>query len=99
MPPLPNAYDVAILLTGDKDFIPAMMRTRQKGKRVGLVSMKSGCNKALSEIPTDSNNNKEHNHNIRDYEVVWIEDHLEELIKPLSSKVGESGDLRGSPCV
>ncbi|CAB9498636.1 expressed unknown protein [Seminavis robusta] len=79
---VPNAYDVALLLTGDKDFIPAMIRTRQKGRKVGLVSMRSGCNKALSEIPTDSNNHNEHNHNIRDYDVVWIEDYLDELIKP-----------------
>lgn len=93
---VPNAYDVAILLTGDKDFIPAMQRTRQKGKRVGLVSMRSGCNRALSEAPTDSNNNKEHNHNIRDYEVVWIDDHLDELIKPLSITYEESSTRPGS---
>ena len=48
---VPNAYDVAILLTGDKDFIPAMRRTRQKGRKVALVSMsrRYGCNKALYE--------------------------------------------------
>jgi uncharacterized LabA/DUF88 family protein len=30
---VPNAYDVAVLLTGDKDFLPAMTRTRQKGRK------------------------------------------------------------------
>jgi NYN domain/SAP domain len=80
---VPNAYDVALLLTGDKDFMPAMIRTRQKGRKVGLVSMRAGCNRALCESPTDSNNHIEHgNPNIRDYDVVWIEDYLDELIKP-----------------
>ena len=35
---VPNAYDVAILLSGDKDFIPALVRTRQKGRKVGIKS-------------------------------------------------------------
>ena len=39
---VPDAYDVALLLTGDKDFLPALIRCRQKGKRVGLVSMRTG---------------------------------------------------------
>ena len=30
---VPDAYDVAVICTGDKDFMPAMERTRQKGKR------------------------------------------------------------------
>jgi hypothetical protein len=67
---VPSAYDVALLLTGDKDFMPAMVRTRQKGRKVGLVSMRSGCNKALYQTP-----------NVKDYDVVWIEDYLDELIK------------------
>ena len=80
---VPNAYDVALLLTGDKDFMPAMIRTRQKGRRVALVSMRRGCNKALCETPTDDNNNYDHGkQNIRDYDVVWIEDYLDDLIKP-----------------
>jgi hypothetical protein len=69
---VPNAYDVALLLTGDKDFMPAMVRTRQKGRRVGLVSMRNACNKALTETP-----------NIKDFNVVWIEDYLDDLMKPI----------------
>jgi len=70
---VPNAYDVAILLSGDKDFMPAMVRTRQKGRQVGIVSMKRGCNKALYESP-----------HVKDYDVIWIEDYLDKLIVPLS---------------
>jgi uncharacterized LabA/DUF88 family protein len=68
---VPNSYDTAVLLSGDKDFMPAMVRTRQKGRRVGLASMRRGCNRALRETS-----------NIKDYDVIFLEDHLDELIKP-----------------
>jgi uncharacterized LabA/DUF88 family protein len=35
---VPGAYDVAVLVSGDKDFIPALARIRHKGKRVALCS-------------------------------------------------------------
>eukprot|EP00978_Attheya_sp_CCMP212_P041368 scaffold236297_cov57-Attheya_sp.AAC.1 len=72
---VPNAYDVAILLSGDKDFIPAMVRTRQKGRRVGVVSMRTGCNKALYESP-----------HATDYDIVWIDDFLDRLIVPMTTE-------------
>ena len=68
---VPHAYDTALLLSGDKDFMPAMVRTRQKGRKIGLVSMRRGCNRALYE--TDG---------VKDYSVIWLEDHLDKLIKP-----------------
>mmetsp|Transcript_4339 Transcript_4339/g.11912 ORF Transcript_4339/g.11912 Transcript_4339/m.11912 type:complete len:739 (-) Transcript_4339:884-3100(-) len=66
---VPNAYDVAILLTGDKDFLPAMVRTRQKGRKVALVSMRPGCNQALRI-----------SNGIKDYDDIWLEDHLDEIL-------------------
>jgi len=69
---VPNAYDVAILLSGDKDFVPALVRTRQKGKQLCIASMKIGCNRVLYESP-----------HIRDYDVVWLEELLDELIIPI----------------
>ena len=29
---VPDAYDVAVIITGDKDFMPAMQKTRLTGK-------------------------------------------------------------------
>ena len=46
---IPDAFDVAVVLTGDKDFLPALSRTRQKGRKVALVSMRYGCNQALRD--------------------------------------------------
>lgn len=68
---VPEAYDIAILLSGDKDFVPALVRTRQKGKRVAIVSMRTGCNRALYESP-----------HVKDYNIVWIDDFLDKLIRP-----------------
>uniref|UniRef100_A0A7S1BIU1 SAP domain-containing protein n=1 Tax=Corethron hystrix TaxID=216773 RepID=A0A7S1BIU1_9STRA len=68
-----DAYDVGILLSGDKDFMPALVRTRQKGKRVGIVSMRRGCNSAL----------RDPNMHVKDFEIVWIDDQLDELLVPI----------------
>jgi uncharacterized LabA/DUF88 family protein len=68
---VPDAYDVALLLSGDKDFIPAMVRTRQKGRRVGLVSMKAYSTRAFYDTP-----------NIKDYDPIWLDDYLDQFIKP-----------------
>ena len=64
----PDAFELAALLTGDKDFMPAMSRTRQKGKRVALVSMRNGCNQALVAPRA----------HVRDFAPVWLDDHLSE---------------------
>jgi len=63
------------LLSGDKDFIPALVRTRQKGKQVAIVSMRTGCNRALYESP-----------HVKDYAIVWIDDFLDRLIRPIEPK-------------
>jgi len=78
-------YDIALVLTGDKDFIPAMIRTRQKGKAVGVVSMKRGCNRALLDTP-----------GLRDFDVLWLEDYLDQLVVPKKLVSGGSSDGSGS---
>ncbi|GMI21563.1 hypothetical protein TeGR_g14838 [Tetraparma gracilis] len=71
---VPESYDVAVILTGDKDFMPAMERTRQKSKRVALASMRRGCNRAL-QAPS--------NH-IRDFDIIWLDEPsaLERIVQP-----------------
>ncbi len=43
-----GAFDIGILLTGDSDFMPAMARTRDRGKRVALATMRSCHNKLVA---------------------------------------------------
>jgi uncharacterized LabA/DUF88 family protein len=66
---VPDAYDVAVLLSGDKDFLPALVRTRQKARKVALVSMRTACNRALYETP-----------NVLDYDVIWMENYMDRWI-------------------
>ena len=37
-----DSHALLCFCSGDKDFIPALVRTRQKGRKVGIVSMKTG---------------------------------------------------------
>ena len=66
---VPDAYDIAVLLSGDKDFLPALVRTRQKARKVALLSMRTACNRALYETP-----------NVLDYDVIWMEDYIERWV-------------------
>ena len=69
---LPGAYDVAVLITGDKDFIPALSRIRTKGKRVALCSMRNCCSQDLLDPSA----------HVRDFAPVWLDDHINYLVRP-----------------
>ncbi len=60
-----------MLVTGDKDFMPAMARTRQKGRRVCLCSMRNSCNQDL--LRDDAH--------VMDFEPVWINDYLDDMME------------------
>lgn len=71
---------VAVLLSGDKDFKPAMIRTHQMGMKVALCSMKRGCNRALYTDTTEGTASK--TSSILDYpSVIWLEEYLDQLIQ------------------
>ena len=70
---VPNAFDVAVLVSGDRDFIPALVRTRQKGKRVAVCSMRNSASTDYEDPAA----------NIKDFGVLWLDDHLEELVAPI----------------
>merc|ERR1719201_3129111 len=67
---VPNGYDVAVLVSGDKDFIPALLRTREKGKRVCICSMRGAT--AREYISPEAN--------VKDFGVLWLDDHLDRLV-------------------
>ena len=74
-----------MLSSGDKDFVPALVRTRQKGKQVCISSMRAGCNRVLYESYP----------HIRDYDVVWLENCLDELIVPIPEEERSRRDRAG----
>lgn len=67
----PLLFDCAVLVTGDKDFMPAMSRTRQKGRRVCLCSMRNSCNADL--LRGDAH--------VMDFAPIWINEHLEDMME------------------
>ena len=67
-----GAYDIAVLVSGDKDFMPALEKTRMLGKKVAICSMRNSCNRDLKSVEA----------NIRDFDMIWLDDHLDDLIVP-----------------
>eukprot|EP00607_Mallomonas_marina_P009868 CAMPEP_0182419078 /NCGR_PEP_ID=MMETSP1167-20130531/3472_1 /TAXON_ID=2988 /ORGANISM="Mallomonas Sp, Strain CCMP3275" /LENGTH=524 /DNA_ID=CAMNT_0024593685 /DNA_START=289 /DNA_END=1863 /DNA_ORIENTATION=- len=75
MATVPDGYDIAVIVTGDKDFIPAMQKTRMKGKRVAVCSQRNSCNRDL----TNPSNR------LKDFDVIWLDDYIDEIIAPMRS--------------
>ncbi len=65
---VPGAYDVAIFVIGDGDYIPAIQRIRRLGKRVMICSVRSNCAHAYDHHrdPTDEKG-------VRDFDTVFLE--------------------------
>jgi uncharacterized LabA/DUF88 family protein len=70
MSTVPESYEVAVIVSGDKDFVPALEKTRLRGKRVAVCSVRNSCNKDLSR-PTAR---------IRDFDLIWLDDYIDELV-------------------
>jgi len=68
---IPNAYDIAIAILGDKDFLPALKRVRDLGKRVAIVSVHERCPAEFSEYNEEVK--------VKDFEIIWLDDLYEEL--------------------
>jgi hypothetical protein len=87
---VPDAYDVALLLTGDRDFLPAVIRCRQKGRRIGLVSMRSASALAFEETP-----------NLKDYDTIWLEDYIDQWARKITpgGRQQFSGSLKGTTAI
>ncbi len=74
---VPGAYDCAVLVSGDKDFMPAMSRIRQVGKRVALVSMRNCCSRDMVRPSA----------HVRDFDPIWLDDFLDEIVLPTHDRL------------
>jgi len=68
---IPYAYDIAIAVVGDRDFIPLFRHVRRLGKRVAIASIKGTCASEYSE-PKDPER-------VKDFDLVWLDDLLDKL--------------------
>jgi len=68
---IPHAYDIAIAVIGDRDFVPVFQAARRLGKRVALASIRGCCSSDYVD-PEDSAG-------VRDTDVIWLDDLLDKL--------------------
>lgn len=68
---IPGAYDIAIAVIGDRDFIPMLQTVRRLGKRVAIASIKNSCAPELSDPEDDAR--------VKDFKLIWLDDLLEKL--------------------
>lgn len=88
MATIPSAYDIAVIVTGDKDFIPALQKTRLLGKRVAIVSFRNSVNPDL--IAPDART--------KDFNVIWVDDYLDHLVVPIVEGKLEKGESLFAIC-
>ena len=69
-----DSLDIAVLLSGDKDFIPVLEKVRLLSKKVAICSMRSACSLDLSKSEA----------RIRDFDLIWLEDYIHDLYIPLA---------------
>ncbi len=87
-----SAYDIAIIVCGDRDFVPALQAVRRLGKRVAIVSARGSCPREFSD-PNDPLR-------LRDFNTLWLDDLWPQLVAPNARAVvrlaGESAEAVGA---
>jgi cold shock CspA family protein len=68
---VPNAYDIAIAVLGDRDFMPVLQHVRRLGKRVAIASIRGSCAPDLCDTRDDAR--------VRDFDVIWLDNLLNAL--------------------
>ncbi len=61
-----SAFDIAIVVGGDRDFVPALQAVRRLGKRVAIVSARGSCPREFYD-PNDPLR-------LRDFDPIWLDD-------------------------
>ncbi len=72
----PSAYDIAIVVLGDLDFMPALRRVRMLGKRVAIASIRESCTRAFFS-PDDP----EYDPAVKDMDVIWLDNLVSDIRK------------------
>lgn len=68
---IPQAYDIAIAVVGDRDFMPMLQSVRRLGKRVAIASIKNSCAPEFADPHDDAR--------VKDYDIIWLDDLLQKL--------------------
>jgi len=68
---VPQVYDIAMVVLGDRDFVPVLRYTRMLGKRVVIASVRGSCAQELWDPRDDAR--------VRDFDVIWIDELLHDV--------------------
>ena len=68
---IPNAFDVAAAVVGDKDYFPLFQKVRQMGKRVGIISIRQSCAKMYSD--------RQDTKKLKDFHIIWLNDMISKI--------------------
>jgi cold shock CspA family protein len=68
---VPRAYDVALVVLGDHDFVPLLQQVRRLGKRVVLASIRTACCAEFADAQDRAG--------VRDAAPLWLEDMVEQI--------------------
>lgn len=69
-----SAYDIAIVVCGDRDFVPALQAVRRLGKRVAIVSARGSCAREFID-PNDPAR-------VRDFNPLWLDQLWSHVLSP-----------------
>lgn len=75
---VPNVYDIAIAVIGDRDFLPVLQRVRDLGRRVAIASIKDHCAQEFHN-PRDEAR-------VKDFDIIWLDELLDKLEAITSTK-------------
>lgn len=68
---IPNAYDIAIAILGDRDFTPLLKAVRRLGKRTVIASIKGSCAPDYAD-PQDAAG-------VKDMGIIWLNDLVDRI--------------------
>lgn len=90
---IPRAYDVAVIITGDLDYKPALQRVRQLGKRIAIAGVKGSFPPAFSATGDPER--------VRDVDVIWLDELRDSiaLVQEAQKRRCESKNHVGDPFV
>ncbi|MBI4667449.1 MAG: cold shock domain-containing protein [Nitrospinae bacterium] len=68
---IPDGFDIAIAVIGDKDYFPLLQKVRMLGKRVAVASIRQSCAKVYADRQDDNR--------LKDYHIMWLNDMIEAI--------------------
>lgn len=66
-----DAYDIAVAVIGDRDFVPALQEVRRCGKRVAIVGVRGSCAGEYTDFFNTAG--------VKDFPVIWLDDLASEI--------------------